>query len=573
MKQTITNYLNRNAATTYGLCTILLLSAGLFVLTCTAGGVFSFYVAVYSILEISFIFIPYWWLNGRWRMVALIPVWILSVLFLCNILYFRFWNSLMPFSLLSQAKNTNGVLIDSAIGVLRAQDIIFAAAPLAATAIWFWKAGAEAIARQRFSLSKKVSATAISCIAYSLLLFIIYPMRIESRKESKTGYNIIKLADQGYKMAIHPDKYNMTLHNSLIYDGLTVHIMQELIEMFSVIEQLNLTTAEKSQLQTYINNNDISSSSGKSTDKNLIFIIVESLDPEVIDLSVNGRQIAPVMNALCREDGSISCLHVKSQAANGHSSDGQMIYNLGLLPTQKGIAAADYVPQLTNLPSLPRLMPEQYIREAIFADDGIGWNKPQAYKSYGYDNQFSCKDFAGHYAESTSRDGAMLAFALDRAKEIQQPFFLQLMTIQMHSPYNDSGMQKAADYTGSGISEYMQHYLNCTADFDKHLGRFIEGLKKCGLWDNSVLVIASDHSRPETGYTDCIVFIAANCGYTEHIEEYVGQIDVFPTVLDIMGIRSQWRGVGRSMLGARRGESDARQASVSDSILRSDFFK
>ena len=94
--------------------------------------------------------------------------------------------------------------------------------------------------------------------------------------------------------------------------------------------------------------------------------------------------------------------------------------------------------------------------------------------------------------------------------------------------------------------------------------------------DNTMVVIASDHNAPGTTKPDGspadIVFIAANAGRTLHIDEPVHQVDVFPTILDLMGVQSAWRGVGHSMLGPQRGESDPRQATVSDSLLRSDYF-
>ncbi len=128
--------------------------------------------------------------------------------------------------------------------------------------------------------------------------------------------------------------------------------------------------------------------------------------------------------------------------------------------------------------------------------------------------------------------------------------------------------------------------------FDSALGSFIADLKHSGMYDNTVLVLASDHDldvgkRKSDGR---ITFVAANTGRTERIDRPVGQIDIFPTVVEIMDLEG-WRGLGMSMLdsrncssvladGSKRGASDADIDSlkqtiwpVSDLIVRSDYFR
>lgn len=253
------------------------------------------------------------------------------------------------------------------------------------------------------------------------------------------------------------------------------------------------------------------------------------------------------------------------------------MYNVGLLPTSVYVGSADYVPALDRLPSLSRHLPDSVDRAAIFADHGNGWNKMEAYRKYGYEKIFNDDSIRAHTPKGMSRDGAMFSYALEKIDSMARPFHLQLLTIQMHAPYNER-VAGFTNYAGLGLGVPERRYINCTADFDRHLGRFVRGLKERGLWENTLLVIASDHNSPGSTRADGeeadIVFIAANTGLTESIDSDVSQIDVFPTMVDIMGSPTDaWRGVGRSMLGSRRSKSDARQAGVSDSLLRSDYFR
>ncbi|MDE6271167.1 MAG: sulfatase-like hydrolase/transferase, partial [Muribaculaceae bacterium] len=207
-------------------------------------------------------------------------------------------------------------------------------------------------------------------------------------------------------------------------------------------------------------------------------------------------------------------------------------------------------------------------------------NKMLAYRNYGYDRIYNSDSIAAHTPEGMSRDGAMFRYALELIDSIGEPVHMQLLTIQMHAPFNEP-VRNFTNYAGMGLSRDERRYINCTADFDRGLGYFVKGLQDRGMWENTVLVIASDHNRPGSKTADGrdadIVFIAANAcerGQGIHVDDEVHQIDVFPTVLDIMGAPAgTWRGVGHSMVGPRRGQSHPRQHSASDSLLRSDFFK
>ena len=74
-----------------------------------------------------------------------------------------------------------------------------------------------------------------------------------------------------------------------------------------------------------------------------------------------------------------------------------------------------------------------------------------------------------------------------------------------------------------------------------------------------MLVIVSDHSeivddapdgRPSIAPDgDCCVFLAINSGQNGMIAGPVGQIDVFPTIIELMGLGNQrWNGLGNSIL-------------------------
>lgn len=147
------------------------------------------------------------------------------------------------------------------------------------------------------------------------------------------------------------------------------------------------------------------------------------------------------------------------------------------------------------------------------------------------------------------------------------------------------------------IPEVLGNYLTMVNFFDRSLAGFIKELKEQGLYDNTILIIASDHSQDiaslsSGGMTDTpMAFIATNTGVSEKINRKVGQIDIFPTIIDICGSGcAGWKGLGTTILNPDlksayvpeegfKGEethlSKRQQQAydISENILRGDFFK
>ena len=67
---------------------------------------------------------------------------------------------------------------------------------------------------------------------------------------------------------------------------------------------------------------------------------------------------------------------------------------------------------------------------------------------------------------------------------------------------------------------------------------------------------------------------------TKSPQNTIKQMDIFPTLLDLTGIQSSWRGVGRSLLMSdsiansnREKERRENAQKISDIIIHSDYFK
>ena len=119
--------------------------------------------------------------------------------------------------------------------------------------------------------------------------------------------------------------------------------------------------------------------------KNLILIIVESLNSWVVNNEYASREITPVLNRLLKEDGTVYCLDMTSQVREGYSSDGQLIYNTGLLPAANCATAVRYGDN--RFIGIADVLPDYHSFEVI-VESGKYWNHRVTTHSYGYDSLY-----------------------------------------------------------------------------------------------------------------------------------------------------------------------------------------
>jgi phosphoglycerol transferase MdoB-like AlkP superfamily enzyme len=284
--------------------------------------------------------------------------------------------------------------------------------------------------------------------------------------------------------------------------------------------------------------------------KNVIFIIVESLNAWAVNRSYSGHEVTPTLNALIKGQGTVSALNMVTQVLTGVSSDGQFIYNTGMLPSSE--VTTVYYYDNNKYISLANKFKDKYSFEMI-CESASAWNHYSTTKAYSYDNLICDIE----YKDMTiGNDGKLFKKAIEVIDTIQKPFFAELTTISMHAPFKDVNVKRPHWINQqTNLTETMRDYLTVTNYFDTQLKSFIDALKQCGKYDDTMIFIASDHSVIVEGATDeensqsKIVFMALNTGINAQIEQAVGQVDVYPTILDLMGEYdpSTWTGLGLSM--------------------------
>lgn len=302
---------------------------------------------------------------------------------------------------------------------------------------------------------------------------------------------------------------------------------------------------------------------------NVIFILVESYMSFVSDMYVGGREVTPFLNALKRDSATYYNGSMTANITVGESSDGQFIYLTGLLPLRSAITVST-VKDLT-LPGLPKLfgIPSRM----VIPTAASMWNQDKMCQQYGFDNLYSSRDLAGDH-DANLNDQQVFQLAMEQDEKSKEPFFSMVLTLSMHMPYTEQ-IDPSFLIKEDSVSNELACYLNACHYTDTQIARYFQYLKSKGLYDRSLIVIASDHHVHLSDVADIsmtIPFYVVNGGGRERWKGVCQQVDVYPTLLDIMGIRSRWSGLGQSLLSPNYTAKDMKW-DVSEWIIKSDYFE
>lgn len=338
--------------------------------------------------------------------------------------------------------------------------------------------------------------------------------------------------------------------------------------------------------------------------RSLILIFVESLNSSVLEIP-QARTVLPTITSLMDDSGTVTATKVLTQVSHGESSDGQFIVTTGLLPFRNGALVSHF--SRADYPSLPKALGYRLSAEVICESADI-WQHSSTTLSYGYGALYD----RSVDEESPDRDSRVLeraASVLDSLTHYS-PYMLMVSTIDMHMPYTGpKKLSRPLDVTGPEWSEYDNrclNYITATHEFDRALGVFLDSVAAKSRAAGSplpVIAIVGDHAAPRNSLTPpldtkYVPLIVCNTGRTLRYDTPIGQIDIFPTLLDIMGVDSYmltstgrpYRGLGESILSATppvgavdtegwavegtvNPEGKARMWQLSDSLIRSRFFQ
>lgn len=323
-------------------------------------------------------------------------------------------------------------------------------------------------------------------------------------------------------------------------------------------EDEDITDEKKELIENVFESKNQERSGGNYTGiaegKNLIIVQMEAIQSFIIGRTINGKEITPNLNKFINE-----CLYFDNiyyQTAGGNTSDAEFLCNTSLYPMAEG--AVYYRFYENTYHSLPQALKEKgYDTYSLHAYEDVFWNRNEMYKSIGFDNFISAKDYqmddlVGWHGEALS-DMSFFRQSFDKI-DTKNPFYSFFVTLSCHHPFD-----YFEDYdfdVGELQGTYLGNYIKAAHYADECMGYFIDELKKRDLFDDSLLVLYGDHKAiPIVNAEELYEFLGLeerediwaklqkvplmikypNQETPEVISNIGGQIDILPTISNMMG--------------------------------------
>lgn len=469
---------------------------------------------------------------------------VLDIWMVANLLYYRSYFSAIPLSSYLLAGNLTDFL-PSVAASFRWCDGLFPASTAAVVFFMLWRNHRSKII---FPFGKHAY--------FTLLIFLcaLLAVNLSIRGGFLTVYRNMK--SSAHRHASGPPLY--TLFGTLYFD-----YADELPE---------LTEEQEHEIHNWLSERpalvpvpDIASRD------NCIFILAESLESWVLNLTVENQEITPYLNKLLKERSTLYAPHVLTQVNGGRSIDAQLLVLAGLLPLQTGAYSCRF--PLNTYHTLPKVMKElkgtrNYL---LTVDKTKTWNQGAVARSFGIDTIVSYPDFRMTEAfGNRKRLGDNAFFSQCREKmengEIwrsDENVFIQMVTYSGHSPFKMPESLKTVHFSNR-IPEVMADYMTVAHYTDEAIGKFVEYLRTRPEYGRTMVVITGDHEgladnrkdlcRTKAGKgivseNEFTPFIVLNSPIAMYHTKVMGQVDIYTTLLNLLGLESyRWSGIGQSIL-------------------------
>lgn len=483
----------------------------------------------------------------RWAQIVVMAL--LDVLLVANLMYFRTYYSAIPASSYLEAGN----LADFKASVtdsLRWADIVLPLITIATAVMAF-----------RYKTTKRQPLTAVlkwwaaPLAGFALLL---------------TGVNLCK---GGFHKSLRSVRQSAYLCSA---DAPIFSIFGCI--WYDITDAAEPITPEKqAEIERWLASQPKHQPADSVTEKrsNLLIVFAESLESWVLEKEVDGKEITPCLNRLLKEKSTLYAPNVLTQVKGGRSIDAQLMICSGLLPLMSGTYSSLYYDN--TFYTLQKAMRGlKHSRSYLLTIDKVStWNQGAVARSFGTDTIISYHDFKMTEAFGTHKrigDASFFQQCRDKIErgEVWKPgesVYMQFVTYSGHAPFKLPDHLRTITFPAS-IPEKAADYMTTAHYTDKAIGDFVAYLKTLPQYKETIVVIVGDHEglasyRQElVGNPACrglvsdkqlTPFIVLNSPVGMRYDKFMGQIDIYPTLLNLMQLDAyRWHGLGQSILDPRK---------------------
>lgn len=473
--------------------------------------------------------------------IIIIIDFLLSFWLFANILYYREFSNFLSVSIIKTSGSTSDNLGKSIAGITLASD--------------FWAFGDVALVFLLLVFKvfkydmRKLSLKVASLI--ELLALTLMGSNLMMSQKDRSGL-LTRTFDNNYIV-----KY-LGIDEYAVYDGYKT--AQNNAEMAKA-KASDLRTVQKYLKKNYVEPNP--EYTGVAKGKNILVIHLESFQQFLIDYKWKGKEVTPNLNKIYHDQNTIGFDNFFNQVGQGKTSDAEMMLENSLYGLQSGSAMSTYGTSNT-FESAPAILHQKdnYTTAVMHGGAGSFWNRNNAYKQFGY--QFFMplsfyQNKKNYYLGYGIKDKLFFDQSIKYIEQLPQPFYLKMITVTNHYPYDIDKANQSIEKTDTGdntVDGYVQtaHYL------DQAIGELMDWMNKTGLSKNTMIILYGDHygisgnhhkasaqlldkktfndfDNVQFQRVPLMIHMPGLKGGINHT--YGGEIDVLPTLLNLVGISNK----------------------------------
>lgn len=279
--------------------------------------------------------------------------------------------------------------------------------------------------------------------------------------------------------------------------------------------------------------------------KNVVIFILESFGDENVQ-----HGFTPFLDSLITKS-----YYFKNGFANGKLSIDAVPSTLSSIPSLMNHSLITSSYSLNEIYGLPKILHDQGYYTSFFHGAFNGsQNFDQYCKVAGFDSYYGKNEYNGPEAFDGSWgifDEEFMQFFAQKMTTFKQPFFTSIFTISSHNPYTIPEKYKKKFPQGKTKIQASISYT------DFALKQFFETAKKQDWYKNTLFVFTADHtsSEPtEKKYATnvgkfsipILFFDPSNPDFQKVDEKNFQQIDIMPSVIDYLNIKTKMVSYGKS---------------------------
>ncbi|WEV40202.1 LTA synthase family protein [Lactobacillus sp. ESL0681] len=466
---------------------------------------------------------------------------ILSLWLFANILYYREFSNFLSVSIIKTSGSTSDNLGKSIVGIIHATDFL----SLSDVVVIVGLLASKIIKYDLRTLKIKFNIL-IECLAVVLI-----GLNLKMAQKDRSGL-LTRTFDNNYIV-----KY-LGINEYAVYDSFKTAQTSAQMAKANVSD---LNSIQKFLRANYVKPNP--QYTGVAKGKNVLVIHLESFQQFLIGYKWKGKAVTPNLNKLYHAKDTLSFSNFYNQVGQGKTSDAEMMLENSLYGLQSGSAMSSYGTSNT-FESAPAILNQKagYTTAVMHGGAGSFWNRNNAYKQFGYQYFMPLSYYDNkpdYYLGYGIKDKMFFEQSIKYIERLPQPFYLKMITVTNHYPYDLDKKNQTITKTDTG-DETVDGYVQTAHYLDQAIGEFMSWLKKTGLDKKTLLVFYGDHYGISGNHHKASAQLLKQDEFTDfdnlkfqrvplmfHMKglkggikpTYGGEIDVLPTLLNLLGINNK----------------------------------